>query len=95
MNEINRNAWKSLLRGLPTHFYLNLNDLEADYDGWVWVKVGHNASHEFYVGHYRDFSQFAMKSCGEGAKEGTYESRVYRQSSTLEATLAGAYRGHF
>lgn len=87
--------WNQLLSGLPAHIYSGPNDLTTDESGWVWVAVGRNASHEFYVGHSGDFARFAMKSCGEGREEGSWDEKVYRESSNLDTTLAGAYLGHW
>jgi len=92
-----REKWDKLLAQLPTHLYdpkFGNRDFECDASGWTWVCVGRNASHEFYVGHSSDFSKFAMKSCGEGREEGSWQEHVYRESADLDITLAGVYLGH-
>jgi hypothetical protein len=73
-----------------------IND-STDDTGWTWVEVGHNASCVFYVGHDKDFDQFAVKCLGEGEEVdgiARIETLIYRHSATLADTVKGAYLGH-
>ena len=103
----NRKDWYKLVRQLATEGYSNFSCIRRDENGWSWIMVGHNASHQFSIGHDANYDTFAVMACGEGDwPEGTpkeeklsgcppMEINIRGHAHTLSETMAGAYLGHF
>ena len=64
------------------------------YRGWFWIQVGHNSSHGFCVMRNADYTRFAVASSEYNPSENIDDCRIYRESSDLDTTLAGAYLGN-
>ena len=97
-----REKWLSMLdnvkaQGMSGEESMNsegAHEAYQKYKGWYWVEVGHNASHWFCVGRNADYTSFAVSSNEYDSLHNIDNCKIYRESSDLSATLAGAYLGH-
>ena len=95
-----RDKWFAFARSLMNQEIHERQTDEVDhvayqpYKGWFWLEVGHNASHSFCVGRNADYTRFAMSASEYSPLDNIDDCKVYRESSDLDTTLAGAYLGN-